>query len=126
MKTTIELQGYTIVIEETEGSITVSALKEDETVEEFTLEGGEGFEGEEGEDFDGEEGDEMVAFGEEEDDFDEAGEAEEGGEDFEGEEDEEEGEDFEGEEDEEDFEAEEEPKSAAQLESFSAFIRKRK
>ena len=42
MKTTIEIHGYQIVIEESEGNISVSALKDDETV-------AEDFEGEEGE-----------------------------------------------------------------------------
>ena len=54
MKTTIEMHGFEIVIEETEaGLLTVSAMKDGDVVEEFTLEGGEdhpGFEGEEGED----------------------------------------------------------------------------
>lgn len=38
MKTTIEMNGFEIVITEQEGSIIVSAVKDDETVEEFTLE----------------------------------------------------------------------------------------
>lgn len=38
MKTTIEINGFEIVIAEQEGSIIVSAVKDDETVEEFTLE----------------------------------------------------------------------------------------
>jgi hypothetical protein len=68
MKTTIEIKGYQIVIDETEELVTVTAMKDDETVEEFSLELTEGEEaqGEEGirsfddfggeeEDFDGEE-----------------------------------------------------------------------
>ena len=39
MKTTIEINGFKIVIsDETEGTVVVSAIKEDETIEEFTLE----------------------------------------------------------------------------------------
>jgi len=55
MKTTIEMHGYEIVIDEPkEGLLTVSALKDGEVIEEFELEGGEdhpGFEGQEEEDF---------------------------------------------------------------------------
>ena len=61
MKTTIEVNGYQIVVEELEGWVSVSALKDEEVVEEFTLESEETVEGEE-----------MHAFGEEEDDFEEA------------------------------------------------------
>lgn len=38
MKTTIEINGFEIVISEQEGAVVVSAIKGDETVEEFTLE----------------------------------------------------------------------------------------
>ena len=38
MKTTIEINGFEIVISEQEGAVVVSAIKEDETIEEFTLE----------------------------------------------------------------------------------------
>ena len=102
MKTTIEIHGYEIVIEEKEeGLVSVSALKDGETIEEFELEGGEdhpGFEGEE-DDFDSAEemGEEEEEMGEEEEEM--------------GEEEEEEGE-----------EAQEEGK----LESFNSFIKKRK
>ena len=42
MKLTFEIQGYSITIEETEEGVSVVATKDDETVEEFTLElGGE-------------------------------------------------------------------------------------
>ena len=67
MKTTIEVSGFEIKIEEMDGKIMVSAMKDDEVVEEFELESEE-MEG--GEDFDGEEmegDDDMSAFGEEED-----------------------------------------------------------
>jgi hypothetical protein len=63
MKTTIEIKGYQIVIDETEELVTVTAMKGDETVEEFSLELTEGEEaqGEEGirsfDDFGGEEED---------------------------------------------------------------------
>jgi hypothetical protein len=113
MKTTIEINGYEVVIEETEGSISVSALKEGETVEEFTLELSE-------------EGDELKSFGEEEDDFD--------GEDLGDDEDEMPTDDEDGEFEEEtedgDFEEdgfEEEEETESKLESFNSFIsRKRK
>lgn len=68
MKTTIEIKGYQIVINETEELVTVTAMKDDETVEEFSLELTEGEEaqGEEGiksfDDF----GDEEEDFGDEE------------------------------------------------------------
>lgn len=42
MKTTVEINGYLIVIEESEGNISVSATKDDEVVEEFTIEVEEG------------------------------------------------------------------------------------
>ena len=63
MKTTIEIKGYQIVIDGTEELVTVTAMKDDETVEEFSLELTEGEEaqGEEGirsfDDFGGEEED---------------------------------------------------------------------
>jgi len=110
MKTTIEMNGYQIVVEETEGSISVSALKDEEVVEEFTLELEE-------------EGDEdLHAFDAEE----------EGEEDFEGEEDLEGGEDL-GDGDDE-YEGGEENytddsedvEEGGKLESFNTFVRKRK
>jgi hypothetical protein len=72
MKTSVEISGYLITIEEVDGVISVNAAKDDEVVEEFTInveESEEGFEGEEG--FAGEEGDDVRPFGEyeEEDDF---------------------------------------------------------
>jgi hypothetical protein len=85
MKTTIEIKGYQIVIDETEEMVTVTAMKDDETVEEFSLELTEGEEaqGEEGirsfdnfggeeEDFGGEEAqdDDNESQDEEEDDED--------------------------------------------------------
>jgi len=79
MKTKIEVLGYVIEVEETEGVVTVKAEFDGETVEEFTLESQEGgeeggedvkgfdsFDGEEEEDFDGEETEEEEEFDEEE------------------------------------------------------------
>ena len=113
MKTTIEVEGHEIVIDASEDSVSVSAVKlggegedgEQEVVEEFTLELGEG-----GEDFEGgEEGDdEIQGFGE----FDEE-------EDFEG------GEEEEGEFDEDDLE-DVEDEDETKLESYDSFIRKGK
>lgn len=104
MKTTIEVNGYTIVIEDIDGNVNVSAIKDDETIEEFTLESGS-FEGQ-----DEEEG-EVQGFdefsGEEEEDF--------------------EGEDLEEMEDDEDEmeEDEDEDEDEGQLESFNKFIKRK-
>jgi hypothetical protein len=64
MKTSVEINGYLITIEEIDGVISVNAAKDDEIVEEFTITVEESEEGEEGED--------VRPFGEygEEDDFD--------------------------------------------------------
>ncbi len=119
MVTKVEVNGYEIVIEEKEGVISVSALKDDEVVEEFELETEEG-QGFDDEDLDSEEGDEVQ-------DFDSFGQDEE--EDFDSEEDEDfgqdedEDEDF-GQDDEED--EDEDEKGESQLESFQSFINKRK
>jgi len=106
MKTTIEINGYEVVIEETEGVLTVKAQKDEETIEEFEIDTTEEGEGEG-----------VQAFGEgegeDEEDF-------EDGEDFEGEE----GEDF-GDEDFEEGE-EEAQEEETKLESFNSFIQKRK
>jgi hypothetical protein len=103
MKTTVEINGYLITIEEVDGNITVAASKDEEIVEEFTIEVEEGQEGEEGD---------VQGFGEfgqdEEDDF---GQGDEEGD------------------DEDDFgqdEEEEEGEEMSQLESFQAFINKKK
>jgi len=102
MKTTIEVSGYEIKIEEMEGKIMVSALQDGEVVEEFELDS------EMGDDFDDDDkmqdDEEMSAFGSEE----------------EGEEEDEE--DFGDEE--EDFSSEEE--EGKTLESFAHFVKKRK
>lgn len=69
MKTTIEVNGFEIKIEELEGKITVVAEKDGEVMEEFELEAGEEVAGEEGE--------EMMPFGDEEEEDFEADEEEE-------------------------------------------------
>jgi hypothetical protein len=101
MVTKVEVNGYEIVIEEKDGVISVSAMKDDEVVEEFELET------EEGQDND-EEGDDVQGFGEfgqdDEDDFD--GQDDEEGQD--------------------DDNEEEDDKVEGQLESFQSFINKRK
>ena len=111
MVTKVEVNGYEIVIEEKDGVISVSAMKDDEVVEEFELETEEG----QGDDV---QGDDVQGFGEfgqdEEEDFDGQGQDEE---DLDSEDDEE-GEDFDNE--------EEDEKVEGQLESFQSFINKRK
>lgn len=103
MKTKVEIEGYEIEIEFENGVISVKAEKEDEVVEEFTIQT-EDVQGDE----EGQDAEEIQGF-----------------EDFEGEEEDFEGEEFEGEElEDEDFEGEEEVQGA--LESFQSFINKRK
>ena len=102
MKTTIEIKGYQIVIDETEEMVTVTAMKDDETVEEFSLELTEGEEaqGEEGiRSFDN--------FGGEEEDF--------GGEEAQDDDNESQDED-----------EEEDDNEGRALESFQSFINKKK
>jgi hypothetical protein len=112
MVTKVEVNGYEIVIEEKDGVISVSAMKDEEVVEEFELETEEG----QGNDEEGEDVQGFDEFGQdEEDDFD----AQDEDDDFEGQDDEE-GEDLE---DEEDLDDE---KVEGQLESFQSFINKRK
>ena len=113
MKTTIEMNGYQIVIEETEGTISVSAVKDEEVVEEFTLELEEGGD------------DDLQAFGDEEDDFEGGEEDLEGGEDF-GDEDLDSDDDYEGSEEDYNDEAEDDVEEEGKLESFNTFVRKRK
>ena len=110
MKTKVEINGYEIEIEEKDGLVSVSATKDGEIIEEFSLNIGEGQE-------ESEEDKEEVQS------FDEFGQEEE--EDFEGEEVPEE---EESEEEEEDFEGEEESEEEEEgkLESFQSFISKRK
>ena len=120
MKTTIEVNGYEIVIEETEsGEVSVSAVKDGETVEEFTLEGGDGH------DFEGEEEDDFDDFEDEKDEINhEQDELEEEEDELEDEEDELEEEEDELEEEHEEHEHEDHEET--KLESFNAFIRRRK
>lgn len=106
MVTKVEVNGYEIVIEEKDGVISVSALKDEEVVEEFELET------EEGQGFDDEDSEEGDVQG-----FDEFGQDEE--EDFDSDEDE----DF-GQDDEESEDEDEDVES--KLESFQSFINKRK
>jgi hypothetical protein len=109
MKTTIEVNGFEIKIEEMDGKIMVSAMKDDEVVEEFELESEE-MEG--GEDFGDDEmegDDDMSAFGEEEDMEEE--------EDF-GDDEEMDGEDM-------DDEGEEMEEEEGKLESFNHFVKRR-
>lgn len=98
MKTKVEIAGYEIEIEEKDGLIIVKAEKDEEIVEEFTIETGE-FDG----DGQGQDDDEVQGFGE-----------------FGGDSDEEE--DFEGGEEFEDEDGDDEPK----LESFQSFVNKNK
>ena len=121
MKTTIEVNGYEIVIEETDGMVSVSAMKDDEIVEEFQLEAdSESFDGDDDmesdvkdfDDFEGEDGDSFD--GEEEEDFDSDDMGDDG---------EDEGED-EGDDDDDDSDEMEEEEG--KLESFQSFLKKRK
>ena len=114
MKTKVEVNGYEIVIEEKDGMISVSAMKDDEIVEEFELETEEG-QGDD-EDFCDEDVQGFDEFGQdEEDDFDS-----EEDEDFGQGQDEDEDEDF-GQDEDEDEDDEE-----SKLESFQSFINKKR
>ena len=104
MKTTIEIKGYQIVIDETEELVTVTAIKDDETVEEFSLELTEGEEAQG-------ENDDIRSF----DDF--GGEEE----DFGGEEAQDDDNESQDEEDED-----EDDNEGRALESFQSFINKKK
>ena len=103
MKTTIEINGYEVIIEETEGVLTVKAQKDEETVEEFEIDTTEEGEGDGVQAFgeDGEDGDDF------EDDFEDGDEdLEDGDEDF--------------------AEGDEPADEETKLESFNSFIKKRK
>lgn len=105
MKTTIEIKGYQIVIDETEEMVTVTAMKDDETVEEFTLDLGEEAQGEEAQGEDGIKS--FDDFGGEEEDFD--------------------GEEYQEEEElQDEIEEDEEDMNGSALESFQSFINKKK
>ena len=100
MKTKVEIEGYEIEIEFVNGMISVKAEKDDEIVEEFSIEVEEG-------QSEGEEGQEEVQ------DFDEFGQDEE--------------EDFESEDESEDeSEEEDETGEMPALESFQSFFKKKK
>ena len=105
MKTSVEINGYVISIEELEGVISVNATKDEEVIEEFTIEIEEG---EEGEESDNDEVQGFDQFGQEEEDF---------GQDESQEEDEDE---------DESQEEEDEKRVEGQLESFQSFIGKKK
>ena len=104
MKTTVEINDYLITIEEVEGNITVSATKDEEVVEEFTIEV---------EEVQNDESDDVQGFGEfgqdEEEDF---GQNED--------------ESDEDESDEEEFGQDEEEELEGKLESFQSFINKKR
>ena len=104
MKTTVEINDYLITIEEVEGNITVSATKDEEVVEEFTIEVEEG---------QNDESDDVQGFGEfgqdEEEDF---GQNED--------------ESDEDESEEEEFGQDEEEELEGKLESFQSFINKKR
>ena len=111
MKTKVEIEGFEIEIEFENGVISVKAEKDDEIIEEFTIET-------EGEVDSDEDSDDVKGF-------DEFGDEEE---DFEGEEDLESGEDMDSDDmdsDDEDLDKDEE-KGEAQLESFQSFINKKR
>jgi len=111
MKTTIEIGGYVLSIEEQAGSLMVSAEKDGDVVEEFTLPLGEGVESDE------DESDEDVkSFGEfeEEDDFENEVD------------DESDDDDNDESDDDDDNDDEEENNNEMSLESFGKFITKRK
>ena len=106
MKTTIEINGYVIEISEEGGNINVSAIKDEEVIEEFSLEV-------EGEDSDSED---VKPFGAEEED------------DFDGEFDEDDLEDSEEEDEDDDNEEDEDVERLkdSALESFQSFINKKR
>ena len=120
MKTTIEINGYEIVIEEIDGLISVSAVKDEEVIEEFEIQSGAQSQGD---DFGDEtQGDEEEFGGEEVQDFEEFG-----GDESEGDSDDDD--ESEAQEDDDDNENEEEgegeEKNESKLESFQSFLKKR-
>jgi hypothetical protein len=119
MKTSVEINGYTISIEESEGVISVNAVKDDEVVEEFTIQIEEAQEGEEGEDFESDSDIRKFDDFEEEEDFEGGEEMGQDDDEFESEDESED--EFEGEEDED----EDENVPQGTLESFQSFINKK-
>lgn len=112
MKTKVEINGYEITIEESEGLVSVKAEKEGEVIEEFTLEPSEGLE--DSEKIEDEDIKSFGDFGGEEEDF----EAQD--------EDEDEAQDEEDEAQDEDEDESQDEDDERALESFQSFIRKRK
>lgn len=119
MKTTIEVNGYEIVIEEIDGLITVSAAKDGDVIEEFEIQSGAQVQGDEfteeteaGEDFGGEEVQDFEEFGSEENDENDEEDAQELG-------------DSDDDEDDDDEIEEDEEKNEGKLESFQSFLKKR-
>ena len=110
MKTSVEINGYVISIEENDGIISVNAVKDEEVIEEFSIETEES-QSQDDEEF----GDDVQGFGEyaQEEDFDK--------EDLEDEL--EEQDDEEGDDDDDD---ESEKEITGALESFQSFINKKK
>jgi hypothetical protein len=118
MKTTIELNGYQIEIEENEGTISVKAEKDGDVVEEFVLSSDES-QDDEDEDFDSEESQE--GDDDDDDDFDSEESQDDDDEDF--------GDDDNGGEESDDDDLEEESlpsKEEPKLETFQSFFKKRK
>jgi hypothetical protein len=111
MKTSVEINGYVISIEENDGIISVNAVKDEEVIEEFSIETEES-QSQDDEEF----GDDVQGFGEyaQEEDFDKEDLEDE----LEGQDDEE------GDDDDDDDESEKEITGA--LESFQSFINKKK
>lgn len=121
MKTTIEINGYEIVIEEVDGVISVSAVKDEEVIEEFEIQSGESQseDDEESQDFGGEEVQDFEEFGSDEDESQGESQGE-----FEDDE-------LEGDDDDSDDDDDNEPQSQEEdeerkLESFNSFLKKRK
>jgi len=112
MKSTVELNGFEIVIEDVDGVITVSASKDGEVVEEFTLESEDQSDADVDDDGDVQGFDE---FGGEEEDFDSEDDSDDDSDD----------DDSDDEGDSEEIEEEVES-DETKLESFQSFISKRK
>jgi hypothetical protein len=110
MITKVEINGYEITIEENEGLITVKAEKDEEIIEEFSIETEEAQEGEESEEGEGIKS--FDDFGGEEEDF--------------GSQDEEESQEEEEESELGEEMQDEEEESENKLESFQSFINKKK
>jgi hypothetical protein len=129
MKTTIEVNGYEIVIEETEGIVSVKAMQDDEVVEEFQLEseGSEDFDSDDDmKDFDDFEGEEEEDFDDDMESDDDDMESDDMESDDDMEDDMESDDDDDMEDDMEDDTEEMEDSEGPKLESFQSFLKKRK